>query len=77
MKTTILEKIGEGVFITVGTIFLVALLLALDWAITVGIVYLIFKCFGWHFTLLIATGVWLIITFVGFIIKGNRERSDN
>lgn len=34
---------------------------ALSWAITVGILYLIFLCFSWKFNLLVATGVWLIM----------------
>ena len=36
-------------------------LLALSWATTAGILWLICLCFKWSFDILIATGVWLIM----------------
>ena len=36
------------------------LLMALSWATTAGIIWLICLCFKWSFNLLIATGWWLI-----------------
>ena len=38
----------------------VVVCLALSWAISVGIIYLICLCFSWKFSLAIATGIWLI-----------------
>lgn len=38
----------------------VGVCLALSWAATVGIIYLICLCFSWKFSIAIATGIWLI-----------------
>ena len=50
-------------------IFLVILLFlviaAVSWLITCGIIYLITLCFGWSFSLAIATGIWLILVLFG------------
>lgn len=40
---------------------IIALTYAVSWAITVGIIYLIFLCFSWKFNLLVATGIWLLM----------------
>ena len=40
-------------------IFLVSC--AISWAVTCGIVKLITMCFGWTFSIGIATGIWLIM----------------
>ena len=37
------------------------ILLALGWATTAGLIWLICLCFKWSFDLLIATGVWLAL----------------
>lgn len=37
------------------------LLYAISWICTCGIIKLITMCFGWTFSWLIATGIWLII----------------
>ena len=47
-----------GVLIFIG-------IMAISWAVTVGLVYLICLCFSWNFSLLIATGIWLGI----FLLK--------
>ena len=33
---------------------------AISWAITCGVIKLITLCFGWSFSWLVATGIWLI-----------------
>lgn len=44
----------------------------LSWAIIVGILYLICLCFSWKFSLLVATGVWLIMCLVKLLFhKGD------
>lgn len=43
--------------------------LGLSWAITAGFVWLICLCFGWTFSLLIATGCWLIMLILASIFK--------
>ena len=40
------------------------IVMVLSWAITVGLIYLICLCFSWNFSLLIATGIWLILNFI-------------
>lgn len=45
--------------------------LAISWAITAGLVYLVCLCFSWQFNLLWATGIWLILCSVkAFFEKG-------
>lgn len=39
-------------------------LFAVSWAITNGLFWLICLCFGWDYTILIGTGVWLVMVFV-------------
>lgn len=45
-------------------IALIALLYAISWGIAVGIMYLICLCFSWNFSILTATGIWLIICLI-------------
>lgn len=57
-------------------IILAALIgLVLSWAITAAFAYVIFLCFGWEYTHLKATGVWLALLFVkDFLrVQGNRR----
>lgn len=44
-------------------------LLAVSIGLTIGIVYLICLCFGWIFSLKIASGVWLISFLVGLVLS--------
>lgn len=50
-----------------GLLYLVILLLMLfiSWGATVGIIYLITLCFNLHFSVVVATGMWLLM----FLIK--------
>ncbi len=41
-----------------------ALLYAISWSICIGIIYLICLCFSWKFSVLTATGVWLIFCLI-------------
>ncbi len=41
---------------------------AFSWAITVGVTYLICLCFSWQFSLLVATGIWLILCLVKAVL---------
>ena len=49
------------------------LLYALSWIITVGIIKLITLCFGWTFSWLIATGIWLIMILLSAAFKSTSE----
>lgn len=43
--------------------------LGISWLVTVGIIKLITICFGWPFSLLTATGIWLIIMLARGVFK--------
>ena len=45
------------------------LLIALSWATTAGIIWLICLCFKWSFDLLIATGIWLCLLLLSGCFK--------
>jgi hypothetical protein len=45
-------------------ILLTLLLFGISWGLTIGLVYLICLCFSWKFSLLIATGIWLILLVI-------------
>lgn len=55
------------------TFLAIAILNLLGWACTVGIIYLICACFSWKFSLLTATGIWLIGRLIyGFFPEGGK-----
>jgi hypothetical protein len=43
--------------------------MAITWAITVGVVWLICLCFSLKFSLLTGTGVWLALTLLKFFLN--------
>lgn len=47
--------------------------MALSWAVIVGLVRLIFLCFGWPFNIPLATGIWLIFCLWKLLV-GKREK---
>ena len=44
----------------------------LSWAVSVGLMYLICLCFSWNFSLLITTGIWLVLCFLKLIFTGKK-----
>ena len=44
----------------------------LSWGVTVGIIYLICMCFTLEFSLLIATGIWLVIMLLRGVFGGSK-----
>lgn len=48
----------------IAAIALIVLLFGISWSICIGIIYLICLCFSWNFSIIAATGVWLIILLV-------------
>lgn len=60
----------KHILIVIG-IFLAVM--ALSWGATVGIIKLITLCFGWNFSLLIATGIWLAMFLVSACFKSNNS----
>lgn len=55
---------NDKTFIAILTIFLAVILYAISWGLFVGIVWLICLCFGKEFSLLVATGIWLVILLI-------------
>lgn len=47
--------------------------MAISWGIVVGIIKLITLCFGWEFSLLGATGIWLIMMLVKMVFGGFKK----
>lgn len=50
--------------------------IALSWAITMGLIYLICLCFSFQFNLLVSTGIWLIMILIKSLFpnkKGGTE----
>lgn len=67
----ILEKLAPvGVGIGIAILIMVAVY-ALSWIVTVGIIKLITLCFGWTFSWVTATGIWLIILILKSIFSHN------
>lgn len=64
-------KIGMMKFI----IMLLALIFALglSWVLTCGIIWLICFCFRLTFSLLTATGIWLVLLLLSSFFRGRRE----
>ena len=46
--------------------------IALSYAITVGIVYLICLCFSWKFNILIVSGIWLAMGLLRTVFSGGK-----
>ena len=62
MKSDILEMIVA-----------VIVAMAISWGIVVGIIKLITLCFGWEFSLLGATGIWLIMVLIKMVFGGSKK----
>lgn len=56
-----------------GAIAAYIITMALSWGVTVGIIKLITLCFGWEFSLLVATGVWLALLLIKWAVGGRKE----
>jgi len=41
----------------------------LSWGLTVGVIKLITLCFGWGFSLSVATGIWLVLGLLGWVFN--------
>lgn len=55
-------------------ILIIALCAGVGWAVTAGIVYLICLCFNLHFSLLIATGIWLALVLASWWLKDKSKK---
>lgn len=62
-----LSNILTSIFVVLSILAIIAI----SWAATCGIIYLITLCFNWTFKWSIATGIWLILLLAGDIVKIN------
>lgn len=65
----------KPIWATILTVLLVliflALILAVSWAGTCGVIYLITLCFDWQFKWSIATGIWLVLCLIAPVFKAS------
>jgi hypothetical protein len=40
--------------------------IGISWGVNTGFVYLICLCFNWEFSVLMATGVWLVLSLIAW-----------
>ena len=52
------------------TILLTIIAYAISWLATCGLIKLITLCFGWTFSWLIATGIWLVLCLLKQCFRG-------
>ncbi len=60
------DILKKGLFV----ILIVVFLYFISWIMTCGIIKLITMCFGFGFSWLVATGIWLIMCIVQSMLKG-------
>lgn len=46
---------------------------AISWAITTGVIWLIFLCFSLNFSIMIATGIWLVLLLLKGVFSGGKN----
>lgn len=56
----------------IGALIIIAMY-AVSWGVNVGFVKLITLCFGWNFSLLTATGIWLILYMIKLAFSSKKE----
>ena len=57
-----------------GALLIAALAYAISWVITCGLIAILFKCFGWEFSLAIATGIWIVICILRSIFSSSSKK---
>ena len=53
----------------IATLIALVVYCGLSWLVTAGVIKLITLCFGWPFSLLAATGIWLILALARSVFK--------
>lgn len=60
--------------IDVFVVVFLALAYAMSWAVCVWLMYLICRCFSWKFSIIVATGIWLVICLIkGAFSNGSKK----
>ena len=57
----------------IATLIALVVCYGLSWLVTAGILKLITLCFGWPFSLLTATGIWLILALARNVFKSRNS----
>jgi len=71
------DKLEDGCFAPAIVLLLgVILAIGISWGASVGIIYLITRCFSLQFNMLYATGIWLMLVLVGAFFGGRSQRSN-
>lgn len=65
-----MKKFLTTVGAVIGFVVLVIVVAAISWVATAFMVWLISLCFGFNFTLLVATGVWLSLLLLSGAMNG-------
>jgi hypothetical protein len=70
IKLKLSDKVDgwEGI---IALVLLVIIVLVASWGLTNLIVWLIFLCFGWEFSLLVGTGIWLVLLLIKSVLPSN------
>lgn len=55
----------------IALVLLVIIVLVASWGLTNLIVWLIFLCFGWEFSLLVGTGIWLVLLLIKSVLPSS------
>lgn len=58
----------------IAAVIVLVIIYAFDWGVTVGILYLVYHCFGWEWSWLVATGIWLIMLLARSVFKSYVNR---
>lgn len=57
----------------IATLIALVVYCGLSWFVTAGVIKLITLCFGWPFSLLAATGIWLILALARSVFKSRNS----
>lgn len=63
-----------AIVVILGAILGIVMIFGLSWLMICGFVKLITLCFGWSFSWLVATGIWLLIFMFNLIFKTKKKQ---
>lgn len=69
MELLLKGPFGAGITFWAMGCLIVAIAYGASWIATCGIIKLVTLCFGWDFSWLISTGIWLIMVLLNMMFK--------
>lgn len=69
------SKASKGIMYGVLLFLMFALLIAISAGICIGILWLIFLCFGWEYNPLYGVGLWLIFVLINWFLKDTSKNN--